>query len=357
MGGSSSGSRRRFLQAASTITTLGIAGCVDALPFGRTEPSDFPYATGFSEEDIDIERALGPTSAMAAVDSLSLSSSRRLSFPFGKIAVDLTGQVDQTTETFLIGNRRNNSIESRFIVQDQFFDSTELFERTRVEPRALDFTYRARPYEFDVESEYRLNELQDLLTDIDLTATYVQTREQTPLAVYSATFDQVGTNSMFHDWSESIGEFQEGAVKVKADADGLFHLVDAAFSFLNQDGQEVRIETTLEYSDFGIPDVGEPDWFAEVPGRERPDVVVDFTETVGEAVEVSVVAMAHTNEVAVVIQDEGVVAHFEEPDDVSIEAERYTTDSGTATALIVFAQNDIRGPVQVGFYQPQPATT
>lgn len=355
MAGDSRQSRRRFLQATGTAAAVGLAGCLDSLPFARTNPDNFPYAPGFTQDSIELEQALGPTSPMASVSSLHLASTRDLSFPFGEIAVALEGQFDQTTERFQTRQRRQNSIESRFVIQDQYFNSTELFERIRIEPRALDFNYRARSYDFGVESEYRLRELHDLLTDIDLSATDVHTPEETPLAVYSASIAEFGTHSIVQQWRDSIGAFESGAIHVHVDPEGLIHLVTAELSYLNQEDDEVRIATDWAYSEFEALEVEPPEWFQKVPDRERPEVEVAFDETPGEAVEVRVESIANTSEVAVVVRGEGVVAHFEEPDTISIEADQYTSDEGDATALLVFAQNNLRGPVQVGFHQPEQA--
>lgn len=347
-------SRRRFLQTTSVGAALGLAGCLGRLGFGGMDPGDFPYAAGFSASDIDLELALGRDSAMASVGSLRLTSERNMLTTFGDLETTIDGAFDADAETFQVSQKRLDTISVQFIFEGAYFDSEELFERVKVEPRSLDFSYRARPHEFDPETDYRLLELRDMLDDIDLTATEVRQPNELPLAVYTAEPENFGAGSLFQEWADALGEVSEGSVELQVDERGLIHAVDARVAFGERPEEGIEIEASWRYSGFGETTVDPPEWFDEVPAREPPEVDVAFDETEGEYLRVTIGSMENTDEVAIVLEGEGVVAHFEEPGEHLLEVSDYTTEEGQAQGVVVFAENAIRGPVQVGFYQPRP---
>ena len=375
MRGNGTLSRRGLLLTAGPCCLAGLAGCAGLGGTDRRTPDEFDYPAGFSTDGVDLEVALGGGSAMMDVAGLALEVDRQLAFPAGTLSVAHEAAFDRASDRYVVDRREGDTFQGQLALRDAYFDTEELFERRKVEPRSLEYDYRARRHSLDRREAYRLDDVREVLADVDLTVSSVSGEGAHDVAVYTATTDDVGVDSIFRRVRDLVGELREADVELRVDDRGYLHSVQTDGTFRTRDGGDVTMDLSWSYEGFGAVDVEEPDWLAALPQRERPDVEVEFEEvpdegegsadesgestdegggSADEGVLVHVHSMRNTDRVAVTLRGEGVYAELDAPGSVIVPVEVYTTGDGATLRIFVFAEDHLRGPVQVDFHDPEP---
>ena len=388
--------RRRFLQGGGAGGLGALAGCARIGGMDRRTPDEFDYPAGFSPDGVDLDVALGSESAMMDVAGLSLEEDRRLAFPAGTLSVSHEAAFDRSSDRYVVDRHEHDTFQRQLAIREAYFDTEELFERRKVEPRSLEFDYRARRHSLDRREAYRLDDVRDVLADVDLTVSSVSGEGDHDVAVYTATTDDVGVDSIFRRVRDLVGELREADVALRVDDRGYLRSVQTDGAFRARDGGDVAMDLSWSYGAFGAVDVEEPDWLAGLPQRERPEVEVEFEEvpdvgdgsaddgggsgddgggsgddgggpgddgggstddggkSTDEGVVVHVRSMRNTDRVAVTLRGEGVFVELERPRSVTVPVEVYMTEDGASLRIFVFAEDRLRGPIQVAFYDPEP---
>lgn len=343
-------SRRDVLRTAG-ITTAGLlAGCL-----GLRGPTleEFDYPAGFSRDAIDPHIAFGSGSPNASVDTIALDTEWEFVFADWSTSTMVTGRFDLNGPRFERERRSLNTLEQRLHILGEYFDSTEVFQRGRVEPRSIEDRYSARAYDWSPLEELRLDELRRLLTDVDLTADRVATVDDRTMAIYLAQETEIGEQAPLRQFSESIGDLSSATLELGVMESGYITDVSLVGTLLSVHGDAIDLKATWDYDGVNDTTVTRPDWLDDVPAIDRPEVVVHFDEVNGDAVVVDIREIRHTDQVAIVIDGEGVYESLSNPGSVEISASDYLDDEGVARSIFVFAENQLRGPVEIEVYRPE----
>ncbi|MFW6152917.1 MAG: hypothetical protein ACOC42_01015 [Halobacteriota archaeon] len=342
-------SRRDVLRSAGPVATGLIAGCVGLR--GPT-PDEFAYPPGFTVDGIDASTALGPDSPMASVESVRLETEWGIAATDWSTENAVMGRFDQAHPSFERERRSLNTLEQRLHILGEYFDSTEVISRERVEPRSVQYRYSAREHDWDPLEELSLDELQRLVSDVDLTVERVATVDDHLVASYRARTEDFGEGAPLRDLGDTIGELTTADLELGLLESG--HLTTVRFigSMTSSSGGIVELEASWRYDDVDETVVTPPEWLDDVPALDRPEVVVEFDECTGEAVVVDITTIRHTDQVAVVIDEEGVYEAITSPQTIEVPASAYHDDDGSPRSIFVFAENELRGPVVIDIYRP-----
>ncbi|MFW6448979.1 MAG: hypothetical protein ACOC0X_05505, partial [Halobacteriota archaeon] len=224
----------------------------------------------------------------------------------------------------------------------------------RVEPRAIDWEYRASEHAFDPIEDTRLGAVRSIIDSVDLTASEVHTDGAVDRVVYAADEADIPAKSRIGELADSMGALERGSVRLEADDRGLFHDVTVGGTVAT--GEESTLEFTMRwtYGSFDDIDVQPPDWLSEVPDRERPEVDLRIEEVEGRHVAVHIDRLEHAVQVLVVVDGEGVVDVADAPGVITVPAETYTDASGSVRDVLVFVADRLRGPQRVDTHVPTP---
>lgn len=336
-----------------TLGTLGIgsaAGCLDLSSDGA-DLETFSYPPGFTTDGVDLDTAMGPGSAMAARDSLTLDYHRETHLAEEEIESDLHQEIDAAANRFVRTEEQFNAHRLELTLSDAYFDGDELIRRRRVEPRSIEYSYGAEEHTLTRRRAYRLGEFHRLFSSVDLTADAIEERNGTEVVVYQASKADIGEESAIREGDPSL---TKGSLELAVDAEGLLRTVDVKLGLGDGDQTNATLSGRWTFSGFDETAVDRPDWLEEVEGLERPVVELTIEETVGESIHVDIESMDRTDEVAIVIQAHGVVEDGTEPFSVEIPAETYLTEDDAVRTILVFAENPLRGPVLVETFFPTP---
>lgn len=340
--------RRSLIGAGVATGLVSISGCLGA-PSGDSGVDGFEYPTGFYTDGIEAESALGMDSAMASIDSAQVSHERVLSMGGGTVELDYKREIDAVSERFTSVENRFDDSSLTLTHTEGFFDGEELIERVKVEPRSLGFSHRAEFHDFSPTEAYRLDEIRELIAGVDLTAQTPDHTEDDEVVIYRAKTSDFTDHSAV---SQIDADVDEASIELVVDTAGYIRSSEITVSFAGVLEDQTELIGRWEFTDFGTISVERPDWVDELDGLERPEVDVVFDESVGEAVTVEIESMINTDQVAIVLQQSGVYADGDEPFSMEIPVEDYLTDEDAVQTILVFAENDLRGPMLIDSYQP-----
>lgn len=342
-------------------------GVPDWIPGGSTGDQSVELPDGFGKDGIDLDAALGPSSAMATVSSVSLHSRREIVFSFATINHSEQGYFSQESDTFHTESRAFDGMTDRITIVGRYYRKPALVERRKVEPRALAYRKNQSRHEMDPHEDYRLNELHRLAGDVSFSSPTVRSIEtghpdqrdgsgrKIPVAVYRAGIADFAPGSLLEQASPSLGEFVDGSVEFEVDERGFIHRFVAGGTYETIDGNLTTSSFEWDYFDFGTTTVTKPNWVGELPDDPPPEVTVEFDETDGQEVHVHVLTMEYTEQVGVGVVGVGTSGVVSEPGTIVIPADSYLLDDGAVAPIAVIAEDRIEGPVQVAAYQPAPA--
>ncbi|MFP4590733.1 MAG: hypothetical protein ACLFM8_04630 [Halobacteriales archaeon] len=340
--------RRAVLAAMAAGATVGIAGCLGDDP----TPADFAYPDGFAVDGLDVDAAVGPTSAMADLEALALETAHGMDAAFGTTREHLDGRFDRTGERFVVDRRRIDETRGRVLLSTQFFDGVERIERRKVEPRSIEYDYRASEHAYDPVEDPRLGVVGSLIESVDLTATDVASGGDR--VVYTADESAIPPSSRIGELAASVGSLEAGAVRPAIDEHSLVHDATVSATLASDSGGSIEIEMTWTYGSFDDAAVEPPAWLAEVPDRARPVVDLRIEEVPGRQVEVHVDRFEHARQLLVVVDGEGVVDGTDRAGVVTVPAGTYTDEEGAVRDVQVFVADRLRGPRLIRTHVPTP---
>lgn len=344
-------SRRRLLGIAGVVGAASISGCLGRLTGGEDLDS-FSHPPGFSADGIDPTQAIGRSSTMGELSSVELGHTWAISLPAFEAEVDEHGQFAFDDWRFRRSRQTFDALRLTLTIESEYFDSEELFRRGRVEPRSLEDRFTAMQYTMAPHSEVGIDDIQSLLESVNMQLTDVEGVDGATVGTYTATDESFDEGSLIREWVDSFGEAKDVSLTLDVTEDG--YLTKAAFdgTFTNESDDEIELSAMWRYSNHDTVSVSTPEWVKELPGRERPAVEVDFEEHPPESIDVEIISMQHTDEVAVVIHNHGVVDSVTSPGVISVPSDAVTGSGDGVNELLVIAQNELRGPVQVDRFWP-----
>lgn len=341
--------RRTVLLSIGAVATASLSGCVGSVFDDSYTPDTFPYPDGFGSDTFDLQGAFGVDSPTAQLDSVTITYDQEMSLPIGSISYTETERIDGHLQRFLREENEHNHMRNELRVANAYFDGDEVIRRVKVEPRSIDYRYGAQSHTFDRVTDYNLGQLQELLADVDLSVSEIDDGEDEPLAVYTAdTADFSDTAAVV---TALDGALEEASAEVRITEDGVLDIVHVTTAFHSGDDRS-SMEGSWAYAKPNATTVERPDWIDGIEGLERPDVDVTFDDSIEEGVAVSIEAMDDTDEVAIVVSEEGVVHGRTAPGTVTVTYDEILTDNDEVQVILVYAENALRGPVQVASYHP-----
>lgn len=341
--------RRTILSAVGTVAGATLAGCISLRRNDGVR--SFSYPKGFHRDGFDLDAAFGADSPLASIDSVTIIHDRQITIGGEQIESTAHRRVDAIDERFTTAEERFDELRTQLVLTDTYFGGHEVIERRKVEPRSLDFVYRARSHEFSRTGAYRLDELRELTDDVSFEAIAVTTRDDVDVVEYRAEKDDLGADSIIRSIASSLGAV---VLEVVVDAEGMLRTVYLDVELGPDSDDPTSISGNWRYEGYGGTTVEPPDWLNAIEGIERPAVDISFDETPGEHVTVRIHSMANTEEVAVVLQEIGVVEVAQAPTSIVVPYETFVTEDGAVRTILVFAENQLRGPILIDSFTPTP---
>ena len=296
--------RRKFLLAASSVTTVGIAGCM-----GNTIEE---YPEGLSEEGVEnVEALFGSDSPYLNSDSvqLNITTEREQS------TTETTIQVDAEEEnSFVRTEDMTTGQDSQETQRTVLRYHTGQLRYERVESSSSEqVRYRRSQNQFDKTVEFYANFLSDLLTDVEFSGS-----EITEEGLIQYESEDIGSENNLSPETDAIEDVN---MVVRFREDGRPESITANITTVQQqqptqqsssesetsESSTQEIVQEVSFSNYNSVDVPEPDWLEEADQQveerraNQPSGNITFSESTNGEVTVTVESLENTDSVDIVV--------------------------------------------------------
>lgn len=357
-------SRRTLLGATGTAVMAGLAGCSDILPGdgnddtnGTETPGsngdDFNFPAGFSDTGLEVSTVFAESGTMASLPSLSAVVEQSVESEQGTQGSVRSGDYDAESQQFVAQVESLGTEQS--VPQNYYFEEGTIYiERNFPEQESQ---YQKDTYEFQRLREYYLNTLKEKLSNVNLNYQGTEQRDGQTVAVYTASTEDFSSDSFFGGellQQPTFTSLESAEGELTVDSQGYIHTVDFVVDYANNNDGVTTINETYTYGNFGSATVEEPSWVANNEFEDlsvEPTVDVEFSETAGESVTVTVNSIENADVVHIVVNN-SLVDQLQEPGSVTVEASTYTVE-GQVAPIGVFANREGQQPTEIDTYTPE----
>lgn len=343
--------RRKFLLAsASTITAVGLAGCMNN--------SIEEYPEGLSETGIeDVDSLFGSESTYLNSESVKIDITTERESSTTETMIKVNGE-EETSFVETVENLPENLQNSGQRTVIRYHTGDTRYERIVTESgdQSADPQYRKSQNQFNKNVEFYANFLTQLLTDVEFSESTI-----TEDGLIEYTSEEIGSDNSLSSETDSI---EDSTMTIRFREDGRPDSITAEITVVQQSQQQSgessedsssdntqTIVQSIEFSKYDSVEVPEPDWLEEADQQieerkaNQPSGNVTFSDSTDGEVTVTIESLENTDTVSIVVDgsmsdqnvSSGESVTYDNPGSIQVVAQ---TESGDIVRIDTYRSSE-----------------